>query len=141
GLARRTDASGSVYELRDLDRRLLSERTASATYYVIPDAVGSTIGLTEANGGLAATWTYDPFGNTISQTGSVSTPVLFQGGYIDPDGNYKMGDRFYDPTTGRYLQVDNQQGGLNPQTLNRYVFELNNPVNNPAITLEQPTGA
>ena len=141
GLTRRTDPAGSTYEVRDLNRHLLSERGPSGTFYVIPDAVGSTIGLTDANGSLAATWTYDPFGNTISQTGSVSTPVLFQGGYIGPDGNYKMGSRYYDPATGRYLQVDNQQGGLaNPQTLNRYVFELDNPVNNPATTPEQPTG-
>lgn len=134
GLVRRTSSSAAIDELRDIDQRLLAERTSAGTYYVIPDAAGSTIGLTDASGTLVGTWAYDPWGNVVAQTGSVSTPFLFQGAYREPYSIYKVNDRYYDPASGRYTQADSRQGSLsNPQTLNRYVFEGNDPTADPSV--------
>jgi RHS repeat-associated protein len=111
--------------------QLLSERTLSGTYYALFDALGSTIGLTDGSGNLVSTWTYDPWGNVLSRTGTVRTPFLFDGTYFDDaTGLYKMGARYYDPTLGRWTQPDPVRGELtNPQALNLYAFVGNNPVN------------
>jgi RHS repeat-associated protein len=131
GLSQRADASGTVYELRDNAGQLLSERSPTGTSYVIFDALGSTIGLTDSSGNLSATWAYDPWGNVSSKTGSASTPFLFQGAYLDAStGLYKMGARFYDPTLGRWTQPDPVRGEpTSPETLNLYAFVGDNPVN------------
>jgi RHS repeat-associated protein len=127
-----------VYELRCSCGQLLSERSSSGTNYVLFDALGSTIGLTDGSGGLVASWTYDPWGNVLAKTGTATTPVLFQGSYLDQStGLYKMGMRYYDPNIARWTQLDPVFGNLaQPDTLNRYAFVRNNPVN-----LEDPTGA
>lgn len=133
GLTRIAISGGeTTYVTRSPGRNLMSERTSAGTYYFVTDALGSTIGLTAADGSLAATWTYDPWGGVVKSTGSVSTPLLFQGGYADFEGMYYMGERYYDPGTGRYLQPTNRGGGgtpADPRTLNPYVYQLDNPTN------------
>lgn len=125
GLSQRSSSGSTVYEVRDRTGQLLGERTPAGTYYVVADAEGSTLGLTDAGGTLVGTWTYDPWGNTTSQTGTVSTPFLFQGGYLDSaTGFYKLQTRFYDPATGRWIQPS-----LNvfAPTQSRYAFQVNDP--------------
>ena len=137
GLSRRSDASGVVYELRCGCGQLLSERGASGTNYVLFDALGSTIGLADGTGALVASWTYDAWGNVLAKTGSATTPVLFQGAYLDvATGLYKMGARYYDATVGRFTERDRAWGKADdPQTLNAYTFAGNSPTN-----VTDPTG-
>lgn len=130
GQSQRADSSGTVYDLRDNAGQLISERTPHGTYYVIPDALQSTIGLTDSGANLVGNWTYDPWGNVISQTGTVTTPFLFAGAYFDSStGLYKMGARYYDPSVGRWTQLDPVFGVLtNPQSLNRFLYVSNDPI-------------
>jgi hypothetical protein len=47
-----------------------------------------------------------------------------------------MGARYYDPTIARWTQMDTILGRLvDPQSLNRYLFASNDPVN-----VEDPSG-
>jgi len=51
-------------------------------------------------------------------------------------GLYYIGARYYDPALGRWLSMDPQLGKLSaPQTLNRYVYCVNNP-----LRFTDPTG-
>jgi YD repeat-containing protein len=55
GESQRTDGSGTTYDLRDNTGQLVSERGPTGTYYVLFDANGSTIGLTDSSGNLVST--------------------------------------------------------------------------------------
>jgi len=80
------------------------------------------------------TTTYDAFGNVESSTGSSSNVYRYAGqhGYRNDgdDGLMHVGARYYDPLVGRFLQADTYLGQVgNPQSLNRYAYVENNPVN------------
>jgi len=137
GLSQRTTSGSTTYEVRDPSGALLAERQPSGNYYVVSDALGSTIGLTDSQGALAATWTYDPWGQILASTGSIATPVLFAGGYLDSETClYKFGARYYDPAVGRWTQPDPAAPALSqPRSLDRYVYSGDDPVN-----ISDPTG-
>jgi RHS repeat-associated protein len=95
------------------------------------------VGLTESNGTLVSTYQYDSYGNLTSSTGTVANPWRFAGGYFDSStGLYKFGARYDDPTLGRWSQQDPVRGHLDdPNSLNRYVYVSDDPVN-----LTDPSG-
>jgi RHS repeat-associated protein len=151
GLSRIVTGSGTTFVTRGPKGGLVSQRTSSGTDYFITDPMGSTIGLTGSTGSLVSQWTYDPFGEVRISTVNVSTPLLFQGGYSDLQGFSYMGDRFYDPATGRYLQPSGRGVSAtdprtaNPQTpdprvLNPWIYRLDNPVS-PSPVEPQQQGA
>ncbi|MBL0350989.1 MAG: RHS repeat-associated core domain-containing protein [Elusimicrobia bacterium] len=64
------------------------------------------------------------------------TDVGFTGHRMDGDGLIYMKARYYDPGLGRFLTPDSiVQDAFDPQTLNRYTYVRDNPVN-----LVDPTG-
>jgi RHS repeat-associated protein len=73
---------------------------------------------------------YDPFGNTVYRTGSVTNPWGYAGGYTDPTGLIQFGARYYDPSTARWTQVDPAAADSN-----LYGYAQDDPVN-----LTDPTG-
>ncbi len=89
------------------------------------------VGLTDSNGTLVSTYQYDPYGNLLSSTGSVTNPWRFASGYFDSStGLYKYGTRYYNPGFGRWSQQDPLRGQLNdPTSLNRYLYAGDDPVN------------
>jgi len=109
--------------------RLVAMRTSSgATYFYHYDKTGSTIALTQANGTVAAAYAYEPFGKMSKKTGTLSNPFTYVGAYgvmDEGDGLYFMRNRYYDGTTGRFLQKDpiGFRGGAN-----LYAYVANNPV-------------
>jgi RHS repeat-associated protein len=53
------------------------------------------------------TYTYDAFGNIVSQIGSLTNPYTYTGREYDPEsGLYYYRARYYDPEIGRFLQPD-----------------------------------
>jgi RHS repeat-associated protein len=88
--------------------------------------------LTDAAQALAATYTYDPWGNITSSTGALATtnPWHYAGSYTDTATGYlKLGARYYNPTTGRFTQPD-------PAALyGGYAYAGDNPTN-----FTDPTG-
>lgn len=152
GLSRIESSAGTTFVTRAPDGSPVSQRTLSGTDYFITDAAGSTIGLTGSDGSLVSQWKYDPYGNVWRSTVNVSTPLLFQGGYADFAGFYYMGDRYYDPATGRYLQPSGRGATAtdprtaNPQTpdpraLNPFVYKLDNPVNASPVQTGLPSAS
>lgn len=75
--------------------------------YLLHDQLGSTRLLTDSTGTVTGTYTYDPYGNITSHTGTATTTLLYAGQYQDgPTGFYYLRNRYYDPTTGQFLTVD-----------------------------------
>ena len=99
--------------------------------YYVTDQLGSTRSLTDPNGSVVATYTYNALGQVTSHTGTASTPVQFGGGYTDPvTGLIYLQNRYLDPSTGVFLSVD----PLVAMTGQPYIYAGNNPVNTKDLT-------
>ena len=79
--------------------------TGGASQYYLTDVQGSVIGLVDASGKRTATYSYGPYGEARTTTGT-NQPYRYTGTYLDPSGLYKMGARYYDPQLGRFTQPD-----------------------------------
>jgi RHS repeat-associated protein len=116
--------------------RLVAMSTASgATYFYHYDKNANTVAMTDGNGNPVNAYAYTPFGGIAGTTETVANPFKYVGAYgVMDEGNgiYFMKNRYYDSTTGRFLQKDpiGLAGGTNP-----YRYVDNNPV-----TLVDPEG-
>mgnify|MGYP004637196103 CR=1 FL=1 len=82
------------------------------------DNIGNITRYLDLNGNTVAQYTYDAFGGTLSQSGSLSTFFRhrFSTKYLDVEtGLYYYGYRFYSPMLMRWLNRDpiEEAGGLN----------------------------
>ena len=115
-------------------------RTTDPVYYYISDMLGSTQVVTDANGNVVTTVRYNPFGSVSSiqqVTGEYQTPYLYTSQELDGEsGLYYYNARYYNPVIGRFMSADPViSQPLNPQSLNRYSYVLNNP-----LTYTDPSG-
>ena len=99
---------------------LLAARVGARAYAALTDAQGTVWGLVGAGGEVAARWTYDAWGNVLSE--EAADPALasfryrFQGRELSAaTGLVHFRARWYDPGTGRWLSKDPVRllGGLN----------------------------
>jgi RHS repeat-associated protein len=100
--------------------------------YYHADYLGSSRAITNRLGAIFRTFSYQPFGLMSGSTQPQSEiSYLFTGGEYDrSSGLYFLGARLYDPILGRFLSPDSiVPYPLNPQSLNRYSYALNNPSN------------
>jgi RHS repeat-associated protein len=91
--------------------------TVSSAFYAY-DANGNVTALIDTNGAIAASYTYDPYGNTIAATGvlAAANSFRFSTKYLDEEtGLYYYGYRYNAPGIGRWLNRDpiGEVGGLN----------------------------
>jgi RHS repeat-associated protein len=111
---------------------LLESSSSGFNYFYNFDALGSTSDLTDATGTVQETYSYDAWGNALTDTGSVGTKNKFQftGQALDPaTGLYFMRARYYESTTGRFLSRDTFPGFADqPITLHHYMYAGNNPI-------------
>lgn len=96
-------------------------------YFYHNDHLGSPGFMTDQSRNFVWTGSFEPFGNAVSVSGSITNNLRFSGQYFDKETglNYN-GNRYYDPSIGRYIRPDpiGLFGGLN-----RYVYVQNDPVN------------
>jgi len=122
GVLSETTGGTTTYYVRDNGGRLVGERIGTNSYYYLFDGLGSVVALTDSTGAAVDTYSYDPYGNVTSSTGSVANPWQYTGGYRDSEtGLVKLGQRYYDPTLGRWTQLDPLGDG--------YVYTSDNPIN------------
>jgi RHS repeat-associated protein len=102
----------------------LEQISGSSADYFLHNWQGTTVGLVSSSGSQVASYGYDAYGNLTSSSGSVSTPLLFQGQYRDAEtGFYYLQARYYDPSTAQFLTPD-RLNALVP-----YQYTLGDPVN------------
>lgn len=128
-----TSSGGTVSYTYDDNGAPLAISTGGSTYSYHYDHHGSVIALTDASHTVVARYVYDAWGNVLEETGSTAlraaNPYTFLGRLrVRRDaetGLYLMGQRYYDPATGRFLSRD----PLRPDDdLSPYVYSGNNPV-------------
>ena len=123
--------SSHTYTMRDATGGLIGEKVPDGTrYYYFVDGLGSVVAVMDSVGTIVNRYGYDPYGKSTFSSGSVENPWRYAGGYLDATGLYKFGNRYYDPSVGRWTQQDTVGGGIaNPASLNRYVYVGDNPCN------------
>jgi RHS repeat-associated protein len=104
-------------------------RTTGANIYYHADALGTTRSITNASQTKTDTLDTDAFGLTVTSTGSTSPmPFKFggQSGYWShgSTGLLRLGYRYYDPSTGRFISRDPAC-----DEYNWYTYCENDPVN------------
>ena len=75
---------------------------------------------------MTDTYDYDAFGNKVNSTGTTPNNYLYRGEQYDSDlGLYYLRARYYNPATGRFLNVDPMAG----DGQRRYQYAAADPVN------------
>jgi len=112
---------------------LISKITPSTTAsYYHYDFRGSAIALTDQSGNITDKYAYEPFGKLANSDGATNNPFKYVGRYgVMDEGNGLnfIRARYYAPELGRFITKDPLSGNdKDGQSLNRYVYALNNPV-------------
>jgi RHS repeat-associated protein len=120
GLSAYTDNGATSHYVRCSCGLLNHERAPNGNKYdYLFDGLGSIVGMTDSNGN-----DYDPYGVMLNQQEQTGFTNLFKfagGQYRSSTGLYKFGERYYDPTLGRWTQLDSAGTG--------YTYANDNPVN------------
>ncbi|BET65394.1 hypothetical protein ASA1KI_03120 [Opitutales bacterium ASA1] len=108
---------------------LLMVEVGGQRHYPVFDSRSNVTGLVNESGGIVAAYSYDAFGRTTNQQGSLAdtNPMRFSTQYTDKEtGLVCFGHRYYSPKLGRFLNRDpiGEAGGVN-----LYGFCGNDPVN------------
>ena len=99
---------------------------AGVVEYYHVDHLGSTRLKTNSSGGVVYVSGYEPFGPGYGEDGVED--YRYTGKQEDPTGLYYYGARYYNSEIGRFITKDQATGDLTtPQSLNRYIYCMNNP--------------
>jgi RHS repeat-associated protein len=113
-----------TYGLQLISENQFASNTWTPSFYG-QDGSGSVRQLTNASQTVTDTYEYDAFGNKINSTGTTSNNYLYRGEQYDPDlGLYYLRARYYNPVTGRFLNVDPMAG----DGQRRYQYAAADPV-------------
>jgi len=95
------------------------------------DGGGNVRQLTNVTGAITDTYDYDAFGNKINSTGTTPNHFMYRGEEYDSDlGLYYLRARYYNPTTGRFMSRDPEEGKFRvPATLHKYLYASGDPAN------------
>jgi RHS repeat-associated protein len=118
------------YGLMRISQRQLISGNWMASFYSY-DGHGSVRLLTDANGSVVDTFTYDAFGILINRTGTTPNDYLYAGEQLDPNlGFYYLRARYMNPASGRLWTMDDYEGNnADPASLHKYIYTNNDPVN------------
>ena len=106
-------------------------------FYYVLNLQGDVIAIITHWGAAYGTYTYDAWGNVISQSGSIASinPIRYRGYYYDSEtGLYYLGSRYYDPAVKRFINADGAAfATINPYSngltdKNYFAYCDNNPV-------------
>ena len=116
---------------------------ASSEFYYVKDSLGNIRVILDKSGNIMLEYNYDAWGNFVAEKvrevsiGSVTVDLAelnaftYRGYYYDKESClYYLINRYYDPTTGRFISPDDV-GYLDFESFfgtNRYAYCLDNPV-------------
>jgi RHS repeat-associated protein len=128
-----TDGSGSVTAYYVYGLGLISKiEPGGATRYYHYDSRGSTVAITDSSGAILNTYAYDPFGQVAAASENTENMFRYLGRYgvVDEhNGLNYVRARYYSTKAGRFVTKDHTTGkDADGQSMNRYVYAMNNPV-------------
>jgi RHS repeat-associated protein len=88
---------------------VIAEKRGATRSLYVPDPLGSTIALINASQAKTDTWTYWPYGEVKTRTGTTATPFQFvgtQGYYHDSANKSYVRARYLDKQKARWMNVD-----------------------------------
>jgi RHS repeat-associated protein len=107
--------------------------SAGKMYYYISDIYHNVVALVDDSANITDTYLYNNKGKIVKHTGTSTQPYTWLGEYgvqRENDSIYYVRARYYDATRGRFFNRDPYHNDLtNPQTINRYVYAMNNAIN------------
>lgn len=119
-LAETTDGQ-TTYYLHGLD--LVAESDGVSTEYVLDDGLGSVRQLANPTGSVLLAQTYDPYGNLYASAGTSQSHIGYAGEQTDGNGLVYLRARYYNPSQGRFLNMDPSRQEQNP-----YQYAAANPI-------------
>jgi len=109
--------------------RRISQENFGGRAYFLGDALNSARQLVDGAGRVGLGKAYDPFGDLLSIAGEIQTAYGFTGEWTDATGLINLRARYYQPTTGRFVQPDPFEGvPTKPVSLNPYPYAYDNPL-------------
>lgn len=121
------DVDGNLVARNIVGIGLTMRQTMSGDYYYDFDEIGSVVGMTGDDGSYVNQYRYDPFGQLINSSVTVSNPfefVGFDGITAEQNGLHFMRNRFYQAGFGNFTSRDLiSESGENP-----YYYVTNNPL-------------
>lgn len=136
-LLEQRDAQGALLVRYEHGNAALTEihSASGQTSFAVTDQLGTVRALAAADGSVQETLSFDAFGRL--RDGALHEDIGFTGDFTDSaTGLVYMQNRWYAPNLARFISRDSVDG--NPaltNSLNRYAYSLDNPVN-----LSDPTG-
>ncbi|THF81684.1 S8 family serine peptidase [Cohnella fermenti] len=125
-----TDGNGKQTARNLYGLNLATRTVGTATYSYLYNGHADVTSLTDASGVVQSTYSYDAFGNIVSQTGTINSPFRYAGYQYDDESDlYYLNARYYDPKIARFLSEDTYRGQANdPLSLNMYTYVHNEPM-------------
>ena len=125
-----TNEAGEVTAFYTLGEDLISMERNGETWYYIYDGHGSVRHLTDSNGTVTDSYSYDAYGNLLEKEGTTENAFLYAGEqYNAGTGLYYLRARYMDPSTGTFISMDSYQGSIyDPVSLHKYLYANANPV-------------
>ncbi|WP_438449321.1 polymorphic toxin-type HINT domain-containing protein [Gorillibacterium sp. sgz5001074] len=133
------DANGNVKARNVWGNELLwrKDSTLNQAGYYYYNGHGDVVSIKDKSGSVLNTYDYDIWGNILSKTEGINNPYRYAGEPQDDESGFiYLRARYYDPSTGRFINEDTYEGDItNPLSLNLYTYVGNNP-----LTRFDPTG-
>jgi len=123
-----------------IDGEILSENRAGVKRDYVPDPLGSTLALLDNTQTQTDTFSYYPYGEVASRTGTTATPFQYIGTlgyYQDNSGRTYVRARYLRTAHGRWMTQD--PIGFRGRDFNLYRYAYNSPTSNFDITGLKPT--
>jgi RHS repeat-associated protein len=139
-LALERDSANNLLRRYLTGTKTTSVSTTAGNFFYHYDPIGSVTNLTNASGATQWTYSYEPFGNTLTATQNSPTaptnPTGFTGQSLDPTSNlYNLRARQYDTKTGRFLTTDPHSPPTTTPHPSAYLYATDNPT-----SLVDPSG-
>ena len=137
-ILRETWGGNTLIPLYDNEEQVCGIEYNGTAYFFLKNLQGDVIAITDASGETVVRYSYDAWGAcTVLGDSAIEiatvNPYRYRGYYFDTDtGLYYLQSRYYDPTTGRFLNGDRVElatmCGIVLQH-NLFAYCNNNPVN------------
>ena len=102
-------------------------------FFYVRSIQGDVLQILDQEGRCVGEYKYDAWGGVLNSSGEMAdiNPLRYRGYYYDDEmALYHIGDRFYDPRIGRYVNVGNDVFDENESDESLFVYCCNDPVNN-----------